>query len=389
MAGIIERLIDEAAAKLGIDRIQLRRRNLIPNTPWTTATGVRYDSGNFPAVLQRAVAESDWAGFATRRQASRARGRLRGIGLACFIEATGGPNKEHAALRFTDTGDFEIHSGTQSQGQGHETVLPQLLAHALGISEERIHLVQGDHAVGAESGGTIASRTLVAAGGAVKVASALFLEKAKAAAARELEASSADLEYGAGLFRVSGTDRVVSLTDLIKNHALEVNAAFDVPTTYPNGCHVAEVEIDPETGHAALVRYTAVDDFGQVQHEAIVEGQVHGGVAQGAGQALCEHCRYDGASGQLVTGSYMDYAVPRAEDLPSIAAYTVETKALGHPLGAKGAGESGATAAPGAVMNAIADALRAVKAGQVDMPATPARVWQAIRNGGASMGPQR
>jgi carbon-monoxide dehydrogenase large subunit len=387
MATMIERLIDEAADRLDMDRIELRRRNMIPRTPWTTATGVEYDSGDFPGVLARALAASEWNDFPARRRASAIRGRLRGIGLSCFMEATGGPNKEHAAFRFTAKGDLEIHCGTQSTGQGHETVFPQMVAAWLGLPEQRVRLVQGDHGLAVESGGTIASRSLVAAGGALKIGAEAVIARARGLAARELETDSVDLEFAGGEFRVAGTDRAIGLAELIAGacppsgpHPLDVDAVFDVKTTFPNGCHVAEVEVDPETGVVTVERYTAVDDFGHVQHEGIVEGQLHGGVAQGIGQALTEHCRYDASSGQLLTGSFADYALPRADDLPQVVVLHHGQPSTHHPFGAKGAGESGATGAPGAVMNAIADALRACGAAQVDMPATPAAVWQAIRS---------
>jgi carbon-monoxide dehydrogenase large subunit len=389
MATMIERLVDEAADHLGIDRIALRRRNLINDTRWIT-TNVDYGSSDFAGILERALVASDWNGFEVRRAASRARARLRGIGLSCFVEATGGPNKEAASFRFTPNG-VEIHCGTQSTGQGHETVFPQMVARWLGIPEERVRLVQGDHDIAVESGGTIASRSLVATGGALKAGADVVIAAARTLAARELEADVADLEFAAGMFRVVGTDRAISLLALIERlrpasgpHPLDADATFDVKSTFPNGCHVAEVEIDPDTGETAVVRYTAVDDFGEVQHRTIVEGQVHGGVAQGIGQALTEHCRYDPASGQLITGSFADYAMPRADDLPSFEVHHKAMPSSDHPFGAKGAGESGATGAPGAVMNAVAHALRSRGIAHLDMPATPAKVWQALNDAGTA-----
>ncbi len=384
VALMIERLVDEAADRTGIDRIVLRRLNMIATTPHTTATGVRYDSGDFVANMERALSAGDWNGFGVRRAAAKARGRLRGIGLCSFVETSGGPAEEHAALRFTRDG-LELHCGTQSAGQGHETVFPRIVAGWLGLAEDRVRLVQGDHALGVESGGAIASRSLVAAGGALKRGADAVIAKAKSQAARALEAAESDIVFCDGALRVAGTDRGITLPDLIERlqcgpqaHPLDCDATVRLGRTFPCGCHVAEVEVDPQTGLVTVVGYTAVDDVGAIQHEGIVEGQIHGGVAQGLGQALLEHCRYDAASGQLLSGSFLDYALPRADDLPPVAVIANTTYSPDHPFGAKGAGESGATGAPGAVMNAIADALRPLGAAQVDMPATPENVWRAL-----------
>ena len=385
IAFLVERLVDEAAWVLKRDRVDLRRQNLIPVMPWKTPAGVTYENGDFRAVLERAVALADWAGFGARREAARSRGRLRGIGLACFVEATGGPPKEAAAIRVAADGSIALHVGTQSTGQGHETVLPAIVARRLGVPEGRVRLVQGDHDVGVDSGATIASRTLVAAGGAVVAVADAVIEKGRVLASRALEAAAADVEFEGGRYRIAGADRGIALAALLDGpgapgeaHPLDADAQFLVATTYPNGCHVCEVEIDPETGEVRVERYTAVDDVGEVQDHAIVAGQIHGGVAQGIGQALFEHCRYDEA-GQLLTGSYMDYAIPRADDLPAFVVAHHGTRERAHPLGAKGAGEAGATGAPGAVMNAVLDALRPLGVTHVDMPVRAYDTWRAIQ----------
>jgi carbon-monoxide dehydrogenase large subunit len=345
---------------------------------------VRYDSGDFVANMERALAGSGWDGFDARLTEAKARGRLRGIGLCSFVETSGGPAEEHAALRFTPDG-LDLHCGTQSAGQGHETVFPRIVAGWLGLAEDRVRLVQGDHALGVGSGGAIASRSLVAAGGALKAGADAVIAKARTHAALALEAAESDIVFCAGELRVAGTDRSITLHALAERlqsgaqaHPLDCDASVRLGRSFPCGCHVAEVEIDPQTGVVTVVGYTAVDDVGAIQHEAIVEGQIHGGVAQGLGQALLEHCRYDAASGQLLSGSFLDYALPRADDLPPIAVLANTTPSPDHPFGAKGAGESGATGAPGAVMNAIAHALRPLGAGELDMPATPENVWRAL-----------
>jgi carbon-monoxide dehydrogenase large subunit len=387
MATVIERLVDAAADAIGMDRVALRRRNLIDAMPWTTATGVTYDSGDFRGVLDDALRHADWAGFEARRSEAAARGRLRGIGLSCFLEATGGPPVEGAAIRF-ERDAIVIHCGTQSNGQGHETVFPALVAEFLGVPPERVRLVQGNALVPLSGGPSVASRSLIAAGGAFKVGCDLVIERGRALAADALEAAAEDIEFTGGAFRVAGTDRAIALAELAARHApaegphpLDADAELAMKTTFPNGCHVAEVEIDPETGVLEVVRYTAVDDFGVVRHPVIVAGQVHGGVAQGLGQALAEDCRYDPASGQLLSGSFMDYALPRADLVPPMAVHEHATRCAVHPLGAKGCGEAGATAAPAALFNAACDALRGRGIRRLDMPLTPHALWRALRSG--------
>lgn len=382
IACLVERLVDEAAAVLGIDRIALRERNLVERLPHRTPAGVVYGSGDPAGLLATARRVVDRDGFAARRAASLARGRLRGIGVGLFVEATGGPPRESAALRVRD-GAIAVHVGTQSTGQGHETVFPAVVARRLGVPVDRVRLVQGDADVAVDSGATIASRSLVAAGGAAVVAADVLIEKARDLAARRLECASSDLAFEAGVFRVQGTDRAVALVALLEvppegpAHPLDSDARFDVPPTFPQGCHVCEVEVDPETGVVTVERYCAVDDVGKIQDAAIVAGQIHGGVAQGIGQALLEHYVFD-AAGQPRAASFLDYAIPRADDLPWIALGEHATREPAHPLGSRGAGEAGATGAPAAVMNAIVDALRERGVTHVDMPATPQSVWRAL-----------
>lgn len=397
MAFAIERLVDEAAARIGVDRIELRRRNMVRTFPHTTAHGVQYDSGNFVGVLERALQEADWSGFSARREEARFRGRLRGIGLASFIEATGGPPEEGAALRFAADGTIEVLAATQSSGQAHETVFPAIAARLLGMPEANIRLSQGLHdatdagpsATTLAGGSTIASRSLTATGGAIKVACDESIGKARASAAAKFEVAEADVAFDAGTFRVIGTDRAVTMATLVREvapdsgqpHPFDSESRVPAVRTFPNGCHVAEIEIDPETGSVELIAFTAVDDFGVVQDPVIVAAQVHGGVTQGIGQALLEHCRYDAVSGQLLTGSLMDYALPRADDLPSFRVIDAPTASPIHPLGAKGAGEAGATGAPAAVANAVADALRQFGAQVPDMPFTAEKIWRAVQSG--------
>lgn len=395
MAFAIERLVDETAAQTGIDRVELRRRNFVCTFPHTTAHGVVYDSGDFAGALERALHASGWSGFATRREAARLRGRLRGIGLASFLEATGGPPEEGAALRFAADGTIEVLAATQSSGQAHETVFAAITARLLGVPASSVRLSQGLHdgpdagarAATLAGGSTIASRSLTATGGAIKTACDESIARARVAAAEKFEVAEADIAFAAGTLRVIGTDRAVTLLTLAHEvapaagqvHPFDSQSRVPAIRTFPNGCHVAEVEIDPETGMIDLVAFTAVDDFGVVQDARIVEAQVHGGATQGIGQALLEHCRYDADTGQLLTGSLLDYALPRADDLPSFKVIDAPTASPAHPLGAKGAGEAGATGAPAAIANAVADALRQVGATAPDMPFTAEKIWRVLR----------
>jgi carbon-monoxide dehydrogenase large subunit len=379
-------LVDEAARVSGIDRVALRRRNLIPpeRIPYATPFGARFDSGDFGAVLDKALAVADAAGFPSRRAQTEAKGKRRGLGISCFLEHAGGQPSESAALRFPGDGTVVVALGAQSTGQGHRTVFRKLAAERLGIPVEHVTVRQGDTLLEVPGSGTVASRGAMTSGAAIARVVEDVIEKARGYAAEMLEAAASDLVYRAGRFEIVGTDRRVSLFDIATKQNLDTQAGVEVPQSFPNGCHIAEVEIDPETGAVELARYTAVDDCGAVLDHTIVEGQVHGGVAQGVGQALIEDAVYDRASGQLLTGSFMDYAMPRADTLPEIATATQSTICTTNVLGVKGAGEAGATGALAAVMNAIADAIPGAAGARLDMPATPLKVWQACRGSSES-----
>jgi len=380
----MERLIDQAARLIGIDRIALRRRNLIAPTqiPYATPVGTEYDSGDFEAVLDKALGLADYAGFAARRARSAQAGRRRGLGVSCFLEHAGGMPKEGAAVLFPEGGGVVLNLGIVQSGQGHRTVYARLTAEQLGLPAELVTVRQGDSDFGVASFGSVASRGTIRVGSAIVRTVEAVIEKGRQRAAMLLEAAEADIGFRAGAFEVVGTDRRVALLEVAAagraaGAPLDTNLVTETPQTFPNGCHIAEVEVDPETGAVAVMRYSAVDDCGAVLDHTIVEAQVHGGVAQGLGQALMEHAVYDPDSGQLVAGSFMDYAMPRADDMPAIAGDLHNTPATTNPLGVKGVGEAGTTASLAAIMNAIADAVP--EAAALDMPATPFRVWQACR----------
>lgn len=382
---LTERLIEQAARELGRDAVELRRRNLIPRTalPYRAASGLTYDSGDFEAVLDAALAQADWAGFEARRAESEARGRLRGRGLCAYLEVTAPPGKEHGGIRFTEDGRVLLLSGTLDYGQGHRTAFAQVLHEKLGVPFERIELIQGDSDQLLWGGGTGGSRSLMVASKATLAAADQVIAKGRALAAELMEAAEADVIFEAGSFRIAGTDRTIELLTLARmarerGQPLDTDlVSEDPPSAFPNGCHVAEVEIDPETGVVELVRYTAVDDFGTIVNPLLVEGQVHGGIAQGVGQALFERVVHD-SSGQLLTASFMDYALPRAADLPPFTLAFHSVPATTNPLGVKGCGEAGITAAPAAVVNAVLDALSPLGVASLEMPLTPERVWRAI-----------
>ncbi len=384
---LVERLIDEAARATGIERVELRRRNLIPVSamPYKAPSGQTYDSGEFEAVLDKALALADWQGFAARRKAAAAHGRLRGIGVCCFLEVAGGaPLNESADLRFDPDGTAVLRTGAQAMGQGQMTTLPLILAQQLQIDVSRIRVVQGDSDEVPGGLPTVASRSTMMVGGAMGLAAAEAIKKGKEFSAELLEAAAADIEYGKGEFRVAGTDRRLGWRELAqkKGAALDTIATFSAPEmSFPNGCHICEVEIDPETGVVSVVGYAAVDDVGQVVHQSIVEGQIHGGVAQGLGQVLGEQVVY-GEDGQLLTASFMDYTIPRADDLPLLALGHHVARCTTNPLGAKGAGESGVAGSLPAGVNAVLDALATRGVKHLDMPMTPQRVWQALQKGG-------
>ncbi|MEE8145278.1 MAG: xanthine dehydrogenase family protein molybdopterin-binding subunit [Kiloniellales bacterium] len=390
---LVERLIDRAADETGIDRVELRRRNLIASEdmPYTTPMDTTYDSGDFAACLDTALDKSGWNGFAARREAAREGGLVRGIGLACCIEDAGGPPTEFARVRVHPDGTVDGLVGSQSSGQGHGTIFAQVLADQFGVPFEDARIIWGDSDVVANGTGSFGSRSTQMVGSALVEASAMVIGKGRAAAAQLLQVQTGDIEYAGGRFVVSGSDRGIGLgevaaamagEDMPEGMRGELAAELDYQAkddSFPNGCHVAEVEIDPETGVVRLAAYTAVDDFGRLVNPLLVDGQVHGAVAQGVGQAMLERTVYDEETGQLLSGSFMDYAMPRADDLPNIATATLAVPCLNNPLGVKGAGESGSIGAPPAVMNAVADALRQLGVADIDMPVTPERVWRAIQ----------
>ncbi len=391
---VMERLVDAAARETGRDPAALRKLNLIPSDamPYQALSGLSYDSGDFETVLAKGLDQADWAGFEERRRASEAKGCIRGRGLACYLEVTAPPRQEMGGIRFEENGRVSLITGTLDYGQGHASAFAQVVVDRLGIPFELIDLIQGDSDQLIAGGGTGGSRSIMASGKALVEASAEVIERGRELAAYHLEAAIADIEFGEGSFLISGTDRAVSLMSLAQTirtmptssddpaPTLDVAMISDAPpSAFPNGCHIAEVEIDPETGGVKVDRYTAMDDFGTLINPMLAEGQVHGGVVQGVGQALLENTIYD-ESGQLLTGSFMDYALPRADDLSMIDVGFHEVPASSNPLGAKGCGEAGVTGALPAVMNAITDALVSQGAEPVDMPATPERIWSSLRS---------
>ena len=387
---LIERLAEEAARITGIAPDKIRRRNLIPPSaiPYKTPVGTTYDSGDFPAVFDKTLALAAHADFPKRRREAGKRGKLRGIGISCFLEHAGGVPTEGAALAFPGDGVVELWLGSQSTGQAHATVFPRVVAQQLGIPADSVRMRQGDSSLGVASASTVASRSTITAGTAIVRAAETVIRKGHKLAADALEAAEADIVYRKGAFIVTGTDRHIGLLDLAMRaqdrkrrgeiaEDLDTKLTANTPQTFPNGVHIAEVEIDPDTGATALVGYTAVDDCGNVLDHMVVEGQVHGAIVQGLGQVLLEHIVYDGA-GQIVTGSFMDYAMPRAADVPWLVATEHSVPATTNPLGVKGVGEAGTTGALAAIMNAIADAVPG--AAHMDMPATAEKVWAACQH---------
>jgi len=395
---VVERLIDAAAADVGIDRIDLRRRNMVTPAamPYLTAMNQTYDSGDFQRVLDAALEKIDWAGFEGRRASSARRGMKRGIGMSYYLEATGGSPSERAEIRFADDGFVDVFVGTQSTGQGHETAYVQLTVDQLGVDGDKVRIKQGDTDSIPTGGGTGGARSLYSEGQAILVTAASVIEKGKRAASEALEAAVADIEFSAGRFSVAGTDRGLDIMELAAAQRARAASGQETTTldsvevakidihTFPNGCHMAEIEIDPDTGMISVLRYIVCDDVGKAVNPMIVRGQVHGGVAQGFGQAVLEQTAYDPQSGQLLSGSFMDYALPRASDLPDIEVDLIEVPCTTNPLGVKGAGEAGAVGSPPAVINAIVDALSYAGVKSIDMPATPEKVWKAIHMGRAA-----
>ena len=390
---VTERLLDLAARELKVDPVEIRRRNYIaPGAmPYTTPTGFVYDSGEFAKLTDKCLELADWKGYAARKSATEKKGRLRGRGMIYYIEDCGVFN-DRMELRFDPSGMVTIVAGTFSHGQGHATTYAQMVAEWLGVPFENIRFVQGDTDQVPFGRGTYASRSAMLGGSALKMAADAVIEKARPMAAQMLEAAAGDLSFNDGRFQITGTDRSIALVDVAKAFyrpvglpkqfgiGLEASGAWAAdPQSFPNGCHVCEVEVDPETGAVTIDRYAVVDDVGRVINPLVCEGQVQGGLAQGIGQALLEVVAYDNESGQLLSGSFSDYAMPRADDLPAFDLEFIEVPCKTNPIGVKGVGEAGSVGAPPTVMNAILDALRPLGVEHVDMPATPRRVWEAIR----------
>jgi aerobic carbon-monoxide dehydrogenase large subunit len=387
----MERMIEHAARVTGIDPVEIRRRNFIPSSamPFTTATGVTYDSGDFADTMAKTMARADWNGYAARKAASEKRGKLRGRGLIYYVETCGIFN-DRMELRFDPSGSVTVVAGTFSHGQGHATTYAQMVSEWLGVPFESIRFVQGDTNQVSFGRGTYGSRTSSVGGGALKAATANLIEKAKQLASHLMEAAPADIQFENGRFTIVGTDKSMGLLDVAKaayapmflppgfGVGLEASGAADGIPNFPNGCHICELEVDADTGVVTIDRYTVVDDVGMVINPLIVEGQIIGGLAQGFGQALLENIEYDGESGQLLTGSFSDYTMPRADDMPSFECGFNNVPCKTNALGIKGAGEAGSVGAPPAVINALVDALAPLGVKTIDMPATPKRVWETI-----------
>ena len=396
---VIERLIDDAARDLGMDRLELRRKNLIPSSamPYKTALGVTYDCGDFPKSMERALVLADVAGFPARRDASRRRGALRGLAVVNAIERAAGPAPEFAEIRFAPSGSATVFMGTKNQGQGHETTFKQILHERLGIDPTEVRYIDGDTDRVAFGMGTMGSRSTVVGGTALWTAADKVIAKGKKIAARLLEAAEGDIVFAGGKFSVTGTDRAVALKEVaraafqpaqlpagLEPGLYETGTFAPKQDTWPNGCHVCEVEVDQDTGAVTLASYAIVDDVGTVINPLTLKGQIHGGVAQGVGQALMEQVVYEPGSGQLLTASFMEYAMPRADAFCDIHIESSPVPTKLNPLGAKGAGEAGTVGALPAVINAVMDALAPLGVRDFDMPASSERVWQAIQSAGRS-----
>ena len=395
---LLERVIDAAADKTGIDAVELRRRNLIKTSqfPYKTAFGNTYDSGDFTAVFEKALVMADHDGFKERRRLSKKARKLRGLGVGCYLEIAGAFPEEQSRISFPGGGKIVIAVGASSQGQGHLTVFRRVAADHLGVPEECITIQHGDSDRDVPGFGAVASRSAMYIGGAITRTIEAMLEKGRDMASLLMQAGEAEVEYRQGKFFI-GNERSISLFQVaerapelvrqgVAKESLDTTGTVKAPPSFPNGCHIAEVEIDPETGYVTIVRYTAVDDCGRLLEPVIVEGQIHGGIAQGVGQALTEATVYDAQSGQLLSGSFMDYAMPRAEVMPSLTVAHIEVPCRTNPLGVKGTGEAGTTAAPPTVINAIRDALpEGIK--EIDMPATPERIFLALQHAAKNPSP--
>jgi carbon-monoxide dehydrogenase large subunit len=391
---IMERLVDQAAREMRIDPAELRKKNLIrpDRYPYETRTGWIYDTGNYAAALAKCQALADWDGYAARRAHTEAAGKYRGRSITYYVDNTGVFN-ERMELRFDPSGELTVLAGTLSHGQGHETTYAQMVADWLGVPEGKIHLAQADTDEVAIGRGTYASRSMMIGGSALRAAADEVIERGKRFAAHFMEADTADIAFADGAFTIAGTDRSMPIGQVAQMSFIPVGlpselgvglqgagAFFSDMPSFPNGCHICELEIDPETGAVELDRYTVVDDCGTVINPLLAKGQIMGGIAQGAGQALYEDVVYDHDSGQLLTGTLMDYGIPRADTLPAIAIDFSPVPSTTNPLGAKGVGEGGTVASTPTVMNAILDALAPLGVTDVLMPATPERVWHAIRD---------
>jgi aerobic carbon-monoxide dehydrogenase large subunit len=391
----VERALDLAASELGIDRLDLRKRNIIRKSdlPFKAASDMTYDCGDFLGVLKQALEAADYSGFNRRRRESKKRGLLRGLGIGCYLEVTAAPGKELGAIHFEADGTVTIVTGTLDFGMGHATTYAQILTDLLGIPFDRICMVEGDSDRMAFGGGSGGSRSVMFVGTALSESAAIVVERGKQIASHVLEASVNDIEFENGRFVIAGTDRSIGLIELAARlraglklpdgmpTSLDVDHVVKdpVPSAFPNGCHIAEVEVDPQTGGARVLRYTAVNDLGTVVNPLLVEGQVQGGVVQGLGQVLMEKAVYD-ADGQLVTGSFMDYAMPHAHDAPMINVLNHPVPTRSNPLGAKGCGEAGTSGGLPSIANAVIDALSEYGIRHLEMPMTPARIWQAIED---------
>ncbi len=391
----VERVLDLAAAEMGIDRIELRKRNMIRESdlPFKAASDMSYDCGDFLGVLKQALEAADYAGFKKRKRESKKRGLLRGLGVGCYLEVTAAPGKELGAIHFEADGTVTIITGTLDFGMGHATTYAQILSDQLGIPFDCIRMIEGDSDRLNFGGGSGGSRSVMLVGAALSESSKIVIERGKQIASHVLEASASDIEYKTGRFVIAGTDRSIGLLELAARlrggpklpegvpTSLDVDHVVTdpVPSAFPNGCHIAEVEVDPETGATHVVRYSAVNDLGTIVNPLLVEGQIQGGVVQGLGQVLLEQAVYD-SDGQLVTGSFMDYAMPRAHDAPmiNVASHPVPTKS--NPLGAKGCGEAGTSGGLPSVANAVIDALSEYGIRHLEMPMTPSRIWHAIQD---------
>ncbi|MFY9786596.1 MAG: xanthine dehydrogenase family protein molybdopterin-binding subunit [Pseudolabrys sp.] len=391
----IERTLDLAASELGIDRIDLRKRNMIRKSdlPFKAASDMTYDCGDFLGVLKQALDAADYEGFNKRRRESRKRGLLRGFGIGCYLEVTAAPGKELGAIHFEADGTVTIITGTLDFGMGHATTYAQILTDLLGVPFDRIRMIEGDSDRMAFGGGSGGSRSVMFVGAALTESAAIVIDRGKQIASHVLEASASDIEFTAGRFVISGTDRSIGLIELASRlrdglklpdgvpSSLNIDHIVKdpVPSAFPNGCHIAEVEVDPETGAVQVVRYSAVNDLGTIVNPLLVEGQIQGGVVQGLGQVLLENAVYD-SDGQLVTGSFMDYAMPRAHDTPMINVLSHPVPTKSNPLGAKGCGEAGTSGGLPSVANAVVDALSEFGIKHLEMPMTPARIWQTIQD---------